>query len=273
MRIELAILMTVVLTAPGTSEAQAPATPVAPPELPRTYVDVNFLGYADPHGRSKTFENYALTFGEVATFKAMYPKPSQSGLFPAYVGGGFMLSRLFAVGMSYSRMSTDRVVDVSAAVPHPTHFNALATGTGTTGAALSATESAVHISLAVAPVRSSRLELRVMGGPSFFTLKGDMVKEVEYEQTIDSLTLQNTITISGSPSSQASGSAIGFHVGADVTYFVHRVVGVAGGVRYGRATVAVEIEPLSNLRQEFLVGSTTAFLGLRFRLGRAHRNQ
>jgi hypothetical protein len=47
------------------------------------------------------------------------------------------------------------------------------------------------------------------------------------------------------------------------------LVGVAGGVRYGRATVAVETEPLSNIRQEFLVGSATVFLGLRVRLGRA----
>jgi len=35
----------------------------------------------------------------------------------------------------------------------------------------------------------------------------------------------------------------------------------------------VDTEPLSNLRQEFLVGSTTAFLGLRFRLGRAPLHQ
>ena len=108
-----------------------------------------------------------------------------------------------------------------------------------------------------------------MGGPSFFTLKGDMVREVEYEQTFNSLAPQNAITINGILRGETSGSAIGFHVGADFTYFVHRFVGVAGGVRYGRATVAVETEPLSNIRQEFRVGSTTVFLGLRFRLGRA----
>jgi hypothetical protein len=109
-----------------------------------------------------------------------------------------------------------------------------------------------------------------MGGPSFFTLKGDMVREVEYEQTFNSLAPQNAITINGMSSGEASGTSLGYHVGADFTYFVHRLVGIAGGVRYGRATVAVETEPLSNIRQEFLVGSTTAFLGLRFRLGRAH---
>jgi hypothetical protein len=113
------------------------------------------------------------------------------------------------------------------------------------------------------------MEVRLMGGPSFFTLKGDMVSEVAYEQTFNSTAPQNAVTISGKSSREASGSAIGFHIGGDFTYFVHRFVGVAAGVRYGRATVAVDTEPLSNLIQEFLVGSTTAFLGLRLRLGRA----
>ena len=181
-----------------------------------------------------------------------------------------MLSRSVGIVVSYSRMSRESVVDLSATVPDPAFFNALATGTGTTGTAVSRKESAIHISLALVPVRSSRLELRIMGGPSVFTLKGDMVREVVYEQTFNSLAPQNAISISKIATREASGSAIGYHVGADFTYFVHRFVGIAGGVRYGRATVAVETEPLSNIRQEFLVGSTTVFLGLRFRLGRAH---
>jgi len=234
------------------------------------YVDVNLLGYADPLGEAKTFENYALKSGEVATFKATYPEPSRSGLFPAYVGGGFMLSRSVAIGASYSHMSRESVADLFAEVPHPTFFGALATATGTTGRALSRKESAIHVSLAVVPVRSSRLELRMMAGPSFFRLTGDMVREVQYKQTFDSLAPQNTITIKGMSSRDITGSAVGYHVGADVAYFVHRFVGVTGGVRYGRATVAVETEPLSNIRQQFLVGSTTAFLGLRLRVGRAH---
>ena len=82
----------------------------------------------------------------------------------------------------------------------------------------------------------------------------------------------NAITINGVSSREASGSAIGYHVGADFTYFVHRFVGFAGGVRFGEALVEAT-EPLSGLTQQFRVGSTTAFLGLRFRLGRAHLNR
>jgi len=268
MRIGLGVLVAVLLTVPRISAAQAQAM-YGPPKLPRIYVDVNLIGYADPLGRSRTFEGYAVKFGELATFTATYPEPSRSGLFPAYVGGGFMVSRSVGIGVSYSRMSRETVVDLSARVPHPTFFNALASDTGTTGTALSAKESAIHISIAAVPVRTNRMEVRLMGGPSFFTLKGSMVQDVEYEQTFSALVPQNAININGFSSSEASGSFIGFHVGADFTYFVHRVVGVAGGVRYGQANVE-DTEPLSKISQQFRVGSTTAFLGLRFRLGRVN---
>jgi hypothetical protein len=142
-----------------------------------------------------------------------------------------MLSRWAGIGVSYSRMSRESVVDLSATVPDPIFFNALATDTGTTRTALSCRESAIHMSLAVVPVRSSRVELRLMGGPSFFTLNGDMVKEVVYAQTFNRLAPQNAITIHGGSIREASGSAIGFHVGADFTYFFSRFAGVGGGVR------------------------------------------
>jgi hypothetical protein len=273
MRIRLGFLVTVLLVVPRISAGQELPTKAAAPELPRIYMDVNLFGYADPLAESKTFESYALKSGEVATFKATYPEPSRSGGFPGYVGGGFMLNHSIGIGVSYSRLSWANVVDLSAQVPDPSFFNALAADTDTTRTELSRRESAIHVSVAFVPVRSSRLELRMLGGPSFFTLKGDMVREIEYEQTFNNLVPLNAVSITTTANREASGSAIGFHVGADVTYFFHRLVGVSGGVRYGRATVAVETEPLSNIRQEFLVGSTTAFLGLRVRLGPAHRTQ
>ena len=266
MRIRLAILVAVFLTVPRISAAQALKI-YEPPKLPRIYVDVNLFGYADPLTQSRFFETYLVRSGEVATFRATYPKPSRSAQFPAYLGGGYMMNRTWAIGVSYSRMSRETDADLFAQVPHPAFFNALANDTGTTGT-FSFKESAVHISLAAVPVRTSRMEFRLMGGPSFFTLTGDMVKTVEYQQTFDTLTPQNAITINGSTSGEASGTSIGFHLGADFTYFVHRLVGVGGGVRYGHGTVDLN-EPLSNIEQQFRVGSTTVFLGLRFRFGRA----
>lgn len=268
MRIGLGVLVAVLLAVPRIGAAQALATYGQPPApLPRIYMDVNLLGYVEPLGRSRYFEGYGLKFGEVATFKATYPEPSRSSLFPAYVGGGFMLNRTVGLGVSYSRMSRETTADLFAQVPNPAFFNAMTAGSGTTGTTLSLKESAIHISLAVAPVRSNRMEFRIMGGPSFFTLKGDMVREIEYEQTFNTLSPQSAITINGFSSGEASGSSVGYHVGMDFTYFVHRFIGVTGGARYGRGVVDVT-EPLSTIDQDLRVGSTTVFLGLRFRLGR-----
>ena len=265
------VVLAVAFGVPRISTAQTQATGPTLPQLPRIYMDVNLFGYANPVGEAKTFENYALKFGEVATFQASYPTPSESTGFPAYVGGGYMLHRSIGIGLSYSRLSRSSVVLLSAAVPDPAFFQAIATDTGDSGRELSRRESAIHMSLAIAPVRSNRMELRLMGGPSFFTLKADMVKTVEYRQTYSAFVPQNAITINGITSGEASGSAFGFHVGADFTYFFSRFVGVAGGVRYGSATVTMDTEPLTNISQEFLVGSTTTFLGLRFRFGPTHR--
>jgi hypothetical protein len=266
------LALAVVFAVPRISAAQAPVTnPPPPPGFARFYVDVNLLGYADPLGEAKTFENYALKFGEVATFKASYPEPSSSRPYPAYVGGGYMLGRYVGIGLGYNRMSRNSVVDLSAQVAHPTFFNAMATGTGNTE--LSRKESAVHVSLTIAPFRSSRMEVRVMGGPSFFTLKGDMVQSVEYAQFFNASAPENAITLTGNSSREVTASALGFHVGADFTCYLTRFAGIVGGIRYGSATVTVETEPLSNLTQEFLVGSTTTFLGLRFRFGPTQQNK
>ena len=263
------LAVVLLLSVPGISAAQTPSTTTALPKLPRVYLDVNLLGYGNPLGEAKTFEGYALKFGEVASFKATYPVLESSGGFPVHVGGGFMLNSFLAIEGSYSRMSRSALVNLSAAVPHPSLFNEFASDSGSTSS-LSRTESAVHISLAYVPLRSDRVELRVIGGPTFFNLNADMVSEVEYDQIIRSVAPLNIVTINGGATREASGSAVGFHLGGDVTVFVHRLVGISGGIRYGQGTVAVNAEPLSNIRQEFLVGSTTVFLGLRFRVGRAY---
>ena len=267
MRIGLGMTLAVLLSLPRICAAQTSGFQ-GPPPLPRWYVDVNVLGYGAPLGDGKTFQGYAVKFGELATFKASYPEPSQAGAFPVYVGGGSMFSRILGVGASYSRMSRDSMAFLTATVPDPFFYNTYATDVGTTGTTLSRNESAIHVSIVAVPVRSSRQEFRLMVGPSFFMLRGDMVREVEYEQTFSDLEPQNAVTVSGLSTGKASGSGIGYHMGADYTYFVHRIVGLTGGIRYSQAIVGVDNEPLSKIKQDFLVGSTTVFFGLRFRLGK-----
>jgi hypothetical protein len=95
-----------------------------------------------------------------------------------------------------------------------------------------------------------------------------MVNQVLYAQAYDAAAPQQTITITGFTTAEATASELGFHAGSDAMYFLTNLVGIGGGVRFSYGTVELEQEPLSKVGQKIRVGSTLGFVGLRFRLGR-----
>ena len=270
MRLVLAGLSVLVLMLPGTSAAQqAPSFSPYPAKLPRIFVDANLFGAASPLGSSRQFDTFFLKFGEVGTFKATYPDVARPRFFPVtHVGGGVMLSQRAGLAVSYSRTVSESAAQLSATIPHPTFFNAPATATGTTDRELKRTESALNFSVVVAPVRTTRSEFRLFGGPSWFSYKAEMVQDVLYAQTFNPAIPQNAIQINGAATENATANQIGMHFGADYTYFINRVVGLSGGVRCSAAMVEIGFEPLSKISQEIRVGNTTVYLGLRVRVGR-----
>ena len=80
------------------------------------------------------------------------------------------------------------------------------------------------------------------------------------------------IAITGSATRDISGSGIGYHVGGDFTYFVHRLMGLGVAVRYSQGTVRLAPEPLTQLNQDFRVGSTLVALTVRIRVDRAFKH-
>jgi hypothetical protein len=226
------------------------------------------LGTAAPLANEREFQSRFIRFGEIGNYFATYPEPSRATPFPLVdVGGSFMLARWIGVGLTYSRTAHEEVAGLKATIPHPTFYSAAATNTGATGEPLTRREAATHIFVAVVPVRTTRAEWRLVGGPTVFSLKADMVNEVLYEQTYDPASPQQTITINGFTTSEVKASDLGFHVGSDVTFFLTKFLGVGGGVRYSYGTVTLDQEPLSKLDQDIRVGNTLVFLGLRFRIG------
>jgi hypothetical protein len=262
MRLALVILGALLVVIPRTSLAQ---TANRPPEDARILVDVNLFGTGESLAKNRQFQSKFIKFSEPGSSLATYPKPSRATSFG--VGGSFMLTRMVGVGVSYSRTTHEDVAELSATIPHPTFFGAPATNTGVTGDALKRREGATDVFVAVVPVRTNRMEWRLLGGPTVFSFKADMVKEVLYVQTFNPATPQQTITINGAETSQVKTSALGFHAGSDVTFFLTRVIGVGGGVRFSYGTVTLDQEPLSNVSQEIRVGGTIGFLGLRLRVG------
>jgi hypothetical protein len=267
MRLVPGVLAAVLLTTSRPVFAQTPD-----PEQPvwsRFFVDANLSGAAASVAAGRQFSSRFVTFGELGTALATYPKPSHSSRFPpADLGGGVMFTRSAAVGVAYSQTTFDGVVALTTTIPDPTFVNTPATAFGNTNEALTRTERAAHVfAAAIVPLPIGDAQLRFAGGPSFFSYRAEMVRAVLYSQTSSQATPQNTITISGIESDVARGTALGFHVSLDFTYFLTTRVGVGTGVRISRATVDIEPEPLSGLGQRIRVGSAAGFVGVRFRFG------
>ena len=260
-------LVALLLVIPRSSPAQTDPAP-RPSAEARFFVHVNPSGTAHSPAKPREFTSLFLRFSEVGSMRTIYPKPARVRLWPLLdAGGGLMLTRRVGLGVSYSRTDFEDVVGLAATIPHPSVLGAPATATGETTQTLARRESVTNVFVLLVPVRLHHAEVRLFAGPSFFSYDADMVDDVLFTQAADPLLPANTITIDGFTSREARGRAVGVHAGAEVAYFLTRMIGIAGGVRLSRGTVTVDEEPLSGLSQPIRVGGRLVFVGVRVRFG------
>jgi hypothetical protein len=263
------VLTAALLLSPGTIQAQGVVRVDRPPrpDQSRVFVDVNVAGQSSSVSGSREFTSRFVRFAETGSMGADYPAP-RSGLSPLVdLAGTFMLKRFLGVGVSYNRVTYDDNVGVSATIPHPTVFGFPASDSGTTDRALERVEATTGVFMTLVLVRTDQLQVRVLGGPSFFSYRADMVQDVSYAQTATPLMPQHSITIEGFTSATARGNAVGLHAGGDVAYFFSKLFGVTAGVRFSDGIVTLDREPLSGVSQQIRVGGTLVFLGARVRFG------
>ena len=270
MRVMSGVLLAIVLTCPRLSGAQTTTAPsVEPPAPPRAFLDVNLIGVSRSATGARDFRSRFITFGEAASARAVYPKPSNITLLPALdVGAGYITGALLGLGINISRTSFEDAARLGATIPHPLVLNSLASGEGETNRELSRDETAISAYVTAVPLRTSRAELRFFGGPTYFRINAEMVQTVAYSQSSSVTPLSNTITVTGFTTEYVKGSGLGFNLGTDFTYFFTTMIGVRGGIRYDHAIVTIKNEPLSKLEQKLKVGGPVLFLGARFRFGR-----
>lgn len=84
---------------------------------------------------------------------------------------------------------------------------------------------------------SSRVQVTVFGGPSFFQVEQSIVNDFDYTESYPF----DTATFSRALSSAQSASKVGLNVGADLAYFFARQVGVGLSVQYSGATVQMTL--------------------------------
>ena len=161
----------------------------------------------------------------------------------------------FGVGVSASYATHDANANITALVPHPLFFNQPRTVTGTTP--VSRTEVAAHID-GVYIVPAGAVDLLLSGGPSVFSIDQTLVTDIAYTDAYP----YDTATFTSATSAPAKKTAIGYHVGADITWKASSHVGIGVMVRYARATVT--LSPASGNTVQDNAGGGQAAAGLRF---------
>jgi hypothetical protein len=228
---------------------------------PGGWVDVN-VGVASSGQDPFTAAFAGLLYGEPAALAAAYPQPSRGADFD--LGGGLMFTPLWGVGVSFTGTAHEDQAGLALTVPHPFFVNASATAADITADRLQRAETALHLKLAAAPLRSSHFTLRLFGGPSYFRVEQDSVEDISFSQTAFPFSRINIVTITGFQGTQLEGSGWGYHAGADLGVFFSRVVGVGGMFRFSRASVEV-FDPLASANHDLDAGGVQFGGGLRLR--------
>lgn len=229
----------------------------ARPQLPaRVFVDVN----AGFQSTNLSFNDTQTTarFEESATWTADYAV--EGG--PAFaLSGGVRLWGPLVARVGFSRFTDSNVAAIAGTVPHPFFFNRdrSISGDSTT---LKHEEQAIHVSALWLVPASDRLEISLFGGPTFFTIRRDLVRDVRYTESYpyDTAALESTLV------DRVSDGRVGFHAGAEVAFFFTRNVGVGALVSFSRATLDLT-SPASGRALSLEAGGLQAGAGIRLRFG------
>lgn len=212
------------------------AAPVsAQSSVPRGWIEVR-IGQATPAEITLTTTYTFQKYSEAASIRTTYLIDTV----PVVEGGaGYMLNDLLGIGVSMGGATHRNPASLSATIPSPLFFNRPGTGTTETTDKLTRRELYTNVqAVGLVPLRSERIQLRVLAGPSRISLKGDVTTDVRYTQVASAST--NVVTITGFSQKTVSDSAWGFNAGGDVVYLVSRRAGVVGGAKLIYGTVLVE---------------------------------
>ena len=127
------------------------------------------------------------------------------------VGAAVRIVPRFWVGVQYAMAEMKPSASITAVIPHPILFNAPRTVEGSIDD-VAHNEQNVHVDLMYAlPV--SAVDVKVMGGPTFFNVKQDFVSGVTVNETYPF----DTATFASATTKRLSKTAVGFNAGVDIS--------------------------------------------------------
>jgi hypothetical protein len=214
----------------GTREASAQTAPWSD----RGYINV---GWGVESGSSAMTDTRTSTIYEEAATVTTAATFTSGSLFD--VGVGIRVWRNLTVGGAYHQEQNDTEATVTGSIPSPVFFNRPRTLTGSE--LLDRKEMATHINIGWVLPLSTKLDVMVYGGPSFFRLTQDVIgNAVPNESGATGSTISATIT-----KAERSKSVTGYNAGVDATYIVWSNdsirLGAGGFVRFAQASTEVEM--------------------------------
>jgi hypothetical protein len=225
--------------------------------IDRGYVNINvaFDSGSGSLDDSVTFRQY-----DDNGTKSVAATQDSGALFDFAVGG--RVWRNVAAGIGFHRGSTDGEGIATISVPSPVSFSLPARTASVPLTELERTERAIHLQIGYMFPINDKLDVLVLGGPSFFHLNQDVVSDVNFSEVGPPFTAINAVPVV----TERSDSVTGVNIGADVTYKLRDTTGVAVGVggflRYSGAGADVLV--MQN-EADSDVGGVQIGFGVRFR--------
>jgi hypothetical protein len=150
-------------------------------------------------------------FAEEGRLDADYSR----GVGPAFdLGLEYALRPGLGIGLHFNAASRDASSTYDASLPHPLFLARPREVAGDVDG-LSYTERALHLDLAYRG-GTGRLRYGVFAGPSYASVRAELVERVQYQQAYPF----DAVQVTGVARSSQSGSGFGFNVGAEVDYRV-----------------------------------------------------
>jgi opacity protein-like surface antigen len=148
------------------------------------------------------------------------------------IGAAVRLSGPFGAGIAFNSFSTDGGATVTGSLPHPIFFG-VSRPFSMSLSGLEHEQRAVHLQAVMFIPFIENVDFMVSAGPTFFSVTQAFARFDNFTEVGEPYTDVNlTHTIL-----RPKESAVGFNIGADVTYSITRMIGVGGMLRYTRGTV------------------------------------
>lgn len=220
---------------PPKQTTQKPASSAFPP-LPKWYVNFHVgaqLGSADL-SRTSDFNLY----DEPATFQTNH---KADGGFLLDVGGAGRLYRdKYGIGVSFAAFQSSNDSSFQASLPNPLVFDQPRNVSGSAGT--DHKERALHIQALWFKPYTDKIEFTVGIGPSFFWVDQGFVRGIAFSENPPDFT---TVTVDSVDVADVSASAVGFNMGATMTYEIARRYGADFGadvmLRYSHGSLTFDL--------------------------------